>query len=655
MRLVSEACPRPLGQPGDPVLHPEVAPKGRRRPQPLPAVTNLPPPLVARRFLAARTAEIIFDSIYRMVSSVLVCMAHLAPKCGDRQSGRAIAASKLPAAVAQCCLQASSPVEAAVLAVLALALASWSLDRHTKAAQLLSSVYLRLLSSVIVSAQQQRQAPAVDPAHLVEDAKASVGAVSPSKEVASFRLPERSIQVGPSSGSSMGTAKPRRRPATAAAHNHTLPFQHSPHGPTGKQLRWSMDAVGGGGSPQHRRALLVGVRPKPRTSLDFEAAPATPRRSRPQSAAAVAASAAHRQRARRLVSMADHRASPGLEEPARRGSISCEQDSPGDSSGEREAARPADNRWQPRMQRIASGQQLAELAANGSDSSGGSGASTPTAAAAAAAASSSTAAGGGGGGGTHAEGPHAALQPSTSAIPPPPHSSPPHSVAASAVPAVAATSTPLAALSAWVPDSNYLLSWTPFSPSSEPAIPSAAGLSSGAGVTSTAAVLAAAEAGCDLSEPASTAAAPQSPVSLWVASSAAWASSTVDALLWRAPSLPQLQPADSGPCGPATAASMPLPAISISLGSCDAAVPAVSGSHRRQSIDGVSSRHYTHGGVHAQPERRAALEQLAGAARAGLPQLGAGAKTSALASVGLDGDCPEVRLQLLLWLLLLPS
>jgi hypothetical protein len=100
---------------------------------------------------------------------------------------------------------------------------------------------------------------------------------------------------------------------------------------------------------------------------------------------------------------------------------------------------------------------------------------------------------------------------------------------------------------------------------------------------------------------------------------------------------------------------MPLPAISISLGSCDAAVPAGSGTHRRQSIDGVSSRHYTHGGVHTQPERRAALEQLAGAARAGLPQLGAGAKTSALASVGLDGDCPEVRLQLLLWLLLLPS
>lgn len=124
---------------------------------------------------------------------------------------------------------------------------------------------------------------------------------------------------------------------------------------------------------------------------------------------------------------------------------------------------------------------------------------------------------------------------------------------------------------------------------------------------------------------------------------AAWASSTVEALLGRSPPFAALGEPGRGPAagqGPATAASVPLPATP--------ARRRAAGDGRRQSVDGASARHYRSGSVQAHPERRQALERLAAAARlqpgaAGQSPAGCDAAASALASVGLDGDCPQVR------------
>lgn len=58
---------------------------------------------------------------------------------------------------------------------------------------------------------------------------------------------------------------------------------------------------------------------------------------------------------------------------------------------------------------------------------------------------------------------------------------------------------------------------------------------------------------------------------------------------------------------------------------------------RRCSLEGASARHYCFGAIAAHPSRTAALAACAGAARGGSP----GPAASALASLGLDGDCPQ--------------
>jgi hypothetical protein len=527
-------------------------------------------------------------------------------------------------------LQATGPLEAALLAVLLLWLASWSLDRHTKAAQLLSSLHLRLLSAALTqepgepskaasaassataSAAEQQQGPAARAAAWPATASAAGEPGSPPKDISSFRLPEGGL-----GGSAAAHPAPHRR-------------RSKPGGGQAHQQRWSVDAAGGFGGVHavaHRRTL-VGVRPKPRTSLDFEAAPATPRRSRPQSTAAAAAAAAHRHRARRQLSVADHRAAPQLASAAGDGGGTSR------SGGRRSRSPPAaDQRWQPRMQRIASGQQLAELAAAGGQRDSGELIRPPPLPAPQAPATDAPAALSAPDPRQHQQQPQAA--------------SAPVSVAA-AVAASGAAAAPPISLTSWLPAGASLLSWAPaslaapLSTSSSTAtgeaelLPAGNDASGGGprGAVESAALVAAAS-GVDPTEPLpAAAAAPLSPVSQWVASTSAWASSTVEALLWRSPSCSQLH---SGSGGGSTGGSS---------GEATSGAPTGLQAHRRLSVDGGAARQYSHGDVAAAPHRRDALLAAARAARGGPPApslaLSPAAATSALASVGLDGDCPQV-------------
>ncbi|KAL4428522.1 hypothetical protein ABPG75_002611 [Micractinium tetrahymenae] len=587
---------------------------------------------------------------------------------------------------------ASSPLELGLLAMLVLWLASWVLDRHARAAQVLSSLQLRVLGAAFMhtagltriglsraaAVAAVTEAPGSSPAVAAEPAspRPSSGsarrlALAPSpggKDISSFRLPDHAI----------AGSKARRRAAAAAAAG-----KQQPGGQAWKtQQRWSLDVAGG-----HPRRQQVGTQPKPRTSVDFDPSPGSPPR-----------------RPRRGASLADHRAAPQLQAGAAGGS--------GGGVEGGQLAQPAaheQGRWQPRMQRIASGQELAELAAA---SGAGSACSSLDAGSARASMDSSAAA--------EPAGP-APVPAQTGAEQAPPKTSGSAAIAASndAADASSASVAPTAAAAAhssWLP--SLSLAW--------PASPGAAE----AGAAAAAAVDPSDPGASPFSPTSAAAAAAAAAVARRVAASgtaaAAWASSTMDsvlrplipagsgagsALLWRSssPHSRSGDAVDSSGGGAAAAnssaaaagaqlplehaASAPLPRDVVAAGSavdglaeqafasaCLAACAAadrpgrlsVDDEQRRMSLDGVSARHYSHGTVTADPSRRAALENLASTARMqaaidapaaldGVPAHAPGraapaaaatavgclapdAGTSCLASVGLDGDCcQEIR------------
>lgn len=523
--------------------------------------------------------------------------------------------------------QASSPVEAAALALLAAWAVSWSLGGPSRAAQTLSALQLSRLLGVALLQSALRQ-------HLVtlstlsksggsQDSSGKAAAPtspaqrrrqappSPGKDINSYRLPDHSLRL-------------KKQAAAPAAQQGSSPQQSAAN----SQQRWSMDAVPLS-ARQQVRALA-----KPRTSLDFDATPASPPPKGPRGGSAAAAQQLQHSRG----SVADHRAAPQLAEGGSGGS--------GTSAGTSGShGRRREKSFRPRMQRIASGQELAELAAGRCSSesartSSDSGHVCQT-----------------------ADGAQQAIV---------------HSSLAAAVAASAAAAAGPAALSSWLP-TRLLPAWS--SAGSEDGSAAADG-----SAPAPADPLATAELP---TSPRQAAAAALDAVGRWAASTgtaaAAWTGSTLDAvlrplipgngsaalasarsLLWRSPSTPQGGASAGSEAGSASglqpAPSAPLPTRRPAHGSAGA-------DRRRQSVDGVSPRHYTHGGVTADPNRLQALENLAAAARlqlcasrsrlgpptpghaavaaggagcAGAP-LGADAGASALASVGLDGDCPQVR------------
>ncbi len=548
----------------------------------------------------------------------------------------------------QCCWQASSPVEAAALALLAAWAVSWSVGGPSRAAQALSALQLsRLLGVALLQSALRQQlvpAPPAGKAASSQENSGKAGAAtspaqrrrlappSPGKDIASYRLPEHSLR-GKKGGkrqlqepaAQQGAAA--QQPGTAAQQQGTAAQQSAAVQRPTAQQRWSMDAVPLA-ARQQVRALA-----KPRTSLDFDATPASPPPKGPRGSSAAAAQQLGHSRG----SVADHRAAPQLAE----GGGSSGGGGGGSAGGS--PSRRREKSFRPRMQRIASGQELAELAAGlpSSDSTRFSIDSER--------------------GPGSADAQQAVVHPSLAA----------------AVAASAAAAAGPAALSSWLP-TRLLPAW------------SAAGSEDGSAAADSSA--AAAELP---TSPRQAAAAALDAVSRWAASTgtaaAAWTGSTLDAvlrplipgngsaalagatsLLWRSPSAPQSGASGSGePCSLSTAPSAPLPGAGEAAAArrpSHGGAPAVS-DRRRQSVDGVSPRHYTHGGVSADPNRLQALENLAAAARlqscasrsrlgpptpghaavaaggaaaAGTP-LGADAGASALASVGLDGDCPQVR------------
>lgn len=506
-----------------------------------------------------------------------------------------------------------------MLAMLVLWLASWVLDRHARAAQVLSSLHLRLLgaaflhsaglsraslsrAAAVAVAEQPRSEPAAaaEPASPRPSASAARRlALVPSpagKDISSFRLPDHAIAGG----------RARRRASAAAAAGRQQPGVRAGQ----KQLRWSLD--GAGGQPRRQQ---VGTQPKPRTSVDFDPSPASPA-GQPHHGAGVA----------------DHRASPCLEDGASTNSSSAEQlaQSPAQEQG----------RWQPSMRRITSGQELAELAAVGgagcARSSLDAGNACPGASEGDAALDLA---------GQPEVPAQAAAEPSASAT-----SECTAGLAADhdAESSVVSVATAAAALSSWLPALSLPLTW-PASPGAAQAAPDAAAVdpadpgASPFSPTSAAAAAAAAAVARRVAESGTAA--------------AAWASSTVDsvlrplmpassstgsALLWRSYSSanPNSSAVDvSGSHGAASAqppaaaatatplehaASAPLPRAAAAAASaldgltgqafasaCLAARAAAEGPGRRSvdveqrriSLDGVSARHYSSGAVTADPSR----------------------------------------------------
>lgn len=525
------------------------------------------------KYLASRTADMIYEGIFRL---------------------------------------ASSPTEVALLTLLALWFVSWSLDRHTRAAQLFSTLHLRLLGAALIQTTQQRSAQLRKPRSAVpaQPASSCVGKAvreaaaakevaahdaadpfashstgtsrrlslppSPGKEIASFRLPDHS------SVASSGNIARRRAAGDAGSGNGQSKKQQ-------QRVRWSLDAVGGG---QHRRQQ-VRTQPKPRTSVDFDAAPASPTRRHRQHHPSNSQPQRHVEH--RGASLADHRASPQLDTRADAAPGSSAQgqeqrELQQEQHGEREA------RWSPRMQRIASGQELAELAAGGGPASSRSSME---------AGPSSSARG---------TMEHQASAPSTlpvAALPEQPATvAGPVSSGSSSLAATVSA----AALSSWLPALSLSLAWPPSPSSTAPAPAPATGTDSPV-QTLPADGAANASNGASCISPfspslpsAAEAAAAAAAVARRVAASgtacAAWASSTVDTVLGRAPSAGAALLDDSlssdlpSPLQHAASAPLQQPVERAAVsGSCSAA------DRRRQSLDGASARHYSHGGVTAEPAR----------------------------------------------------
>lgn len=528
-----------------------------------------------------------------------------------------------------------------MLAALTAWLVGATLGNHSRAAQALSALQLsKLLGAAIASAQQQ--ASGKGGCQNPSRRRQLVAPPSPGKDISSYRLPDHSLPTG-------GKSRRRRASVAAAASASVAPNQPQ------MQQRWSMDALVGGSGTQQ----MVRAHPKPRTSVDFDASAPTSPAKGPRNASATSASrsqAAKQRRSRR--SLADHRSAPQLGETSSSGSS---------SSTRRERRQQRERQWQPRMQRIASGQDLAELAMAGLHTTDASSPGSSSSRASCESDRSSAAA---------APAEAADAQNGTRLSP------------AAAVSASTAASAAPAALSSWLPTLN-LLPWAPLGSSASDA--DAASASEGAFAAGAGGPLDAATAALDA-------------VSRWAASTGTVAAATLDSmlrplipgggrpaldsLLWRSPSAPLEEPsgdaaaaAVSG-CGLQHAPSAPA-AVDRPAAADAAALPvarrrlssSAASDRRRQSVDGVSARHYTHGGVTADPNRFQALENLAAAARlqsassgaclpglrsleagstplpghpalasgtAGGAPLGADVGRCALASVGLDGDCPEV-------------
>lgn len=547
------------------------------------------------------------------------CVPRVSPRCHPALlSSRLLTSPRpwLPCAV----LQASSPLELGVLVMMALWLASWVLDRHARAASVLSSLHLRVLGAAWVHtaelsraglgraaaatvAEQPGSGPraaAEPPSPQPSPGAARRGALGPplppaGKDISSFRLPDHAI----------AGSRARRRAAAAATAG-----RQQPRGQAAKQqLRWSMDAAGGQPRRHHIR-----TQPKPRTSVDFDPSPASPARH-----------------TRRVASLAEHRASPLLDAGSANSSGT-------EGVAQQLAQAPAreSRRWQPSMQRIASGQELAELAAA---SGAGSARSSLDAA------SGCTGVGGSApqsaAGQPKLSAQAVAEQPAPGASEGAAHPAAGSDADASSVGVAAAAA--VTALSSWLP--SISLTW--------PASPGAAEAASASGAIDPS------DPGASPFSPTSAAAAAAAAaVARRVAESgtaaAAWASSTVDsvlrplipaggtaggALLWRSPSASGTS-GGGGDTGSAVAAaaataasahaplehaaSAPLPRAasaaesaldglsgqafaSVCLAACAAAEqagrPSLDLERRRMSLDGVSARHYSSGAVVADPSR----------------------------------------------------
>jgi hypothetical protein len=429
-------------------------------------------------------------------------------------------------------LQASNPLQAGALALAALAIATLGGDREGRAAQAASSLYLRFASRRTAAQSASRKAssdaggsepatprsvcgaaalPAAFPSSPSSDASSEASASGRAgREVSSFRIPDRHLPLA--SGAGGERAWPGRRRAAR---------------------RLSLDP------PASRDR--VELRHKPRTSVDFDAAPAESPRKGQRGPLTPRQRQAHRQQHATRHHGHGRQRSPSVDADAGRGRAA---------------------QWRPSMHRIASGQELAAL---GADS---------------------------------AAREHQAQQ----------HAAPASPFASSAGGAAAA------------------------------AAPGGATLA----------------ASSSLYSAGTSAAASMAAVSAWVSASAASSLATLTTvpsllrpLVPAAPSLPSslqaLQRWPSVPAGWRMAA--PAPSAAAPAGGAGAGA-----GRGRASLDGAS-RHYTHGAVAAEPSRREALERLACATRlqagpapgAACPAASAcpGAAASALASVGLDGDCPE--------------
>eukprot|EP00887_Chlorella_sp_A99_P004935 scaffold4.g4935.t1 len=406
---------------------------------------------------------------------------------------------------------ASCPLETGVMLALIGALASYFTDRHTRALQSLAALHPRLLGALLVvqAGGKGGGAAAAEPAAPTWPAPAAAAATAEASCVSPRIAPDKAAGRAPDVASYRIANLGRRRRSNGKR--------------GGGQARWSTESA-----PSERPSAAGRLQfdPKPRTSVDFDVAAAPTPPNSPERAAA----------ARAHCSADDPTRAPLAAEAAGAGA--------GAAAGTARRRR----RRQPHMQRIASGQELAELGMKSS---------------------------------------FEARQP----LGPADADAQPTEAAAPRAPLLASIS---------------LSSWPPLR------LPSAE-----------------------------------------------WVSSTVDTVL--RPLLPGLQRAPSAP------PSAPAQQVSGQLLEAEAERPLSDLERWRRSFDGMSLRHYSRGGISAHPNRTPALAALAAAARraaAGVAPgplahasvlpgflaaagpaeelaLGPGAGTSALASLGLDDDCPQ--------------
>ena len=213
-------------------------------------------------------------------------------------------------------------------------------DRHTRALQALASLQPRLSVMGLLYVQQlsgkggkaptdQSLLPPSPAGSIAGSASSSTGS---SPEVSSHRLPDlvgrrrRRSSNGRRSGGSSSSA--------------------------GTAQRGSMDAARGKGAQQRQALRRLEFQPKPRMSADSDAVVALTPRGSQEGAASV----------RRRRGASDHPAAP-LPDEAGAGSAASDSDSSPASHSSQRSSTSRRRQWQPRMQRISSGQQLSESSA----------------------------------------------------------------------------------------------------------------------------------------------------------------------------------------------------------------------------------------------------------------------------------------------------